>query len=249
MRSFQTIFCIVIFATGVVDLKAKELKAIVKPPKTCIPVPRGTWWPNNHKNMLKREPKNMKVMFLGDSITMMWRSQSGYEGGTNVWNEYYKDIPAGNYGISGDKTEHVLWRITTSDDLKGTNPKVVVLLIGINNLLQKDTPENTSAGITKIVKVIRKKLPESKILLLAVFPCWKSPKHPMRGKVKTVNKTIAKLADDKNIFFLDIGDVLLEKDGSISKKVLRDGLHPGEEGYRRWAKAMEPTLESLLSGK
>ena len=144
-------------------LNAAEKKVNTKEPKTCIPVPRGTWWPNYHKNMLKREPKNMKVMFLGDSITMMWRSQSGYEGGTKIWNQYYKDLPAGNYGISGDKTENVLWRITDSNDLEGTNPEVVILLIGVNNLLQKYSPEDTATGIKKIVKVLRDKLPKTKI--------------------------------------------------------------------------------------
>jgi beta-glucosidase len=116
-------------------------------------------------------------------------------------------------------------------------------------LLQKETPENTAAGIAKIVGVLRKKLPESKILLLGVFPCWKSPKHPIRAKVKQVNTTIAKLADDKHVFFLDIGDVFLEKDGTITKKVLRDHLHPAEEGFRRWAKAMQPTFSKLLGDK
>jgi len=217
-----------------------------KLPKTCIATPRASWWPNYHKNMLKREPKNMKVMFLGDSITMMWRSQSGLEGGTAVWNKFYKDIPAGNYGISGDKTENVLWRITTGRDLDGTNPKVIVLLIGINNLLQKASPEDTVTGIKKIVQVLRKKLPQSKILLLGVFPCWKSPKHPIRAKVKKVNNSICNLADNKNIWYLDIGKVFLEKDSSISKKILRDYLHLSEKGYERWAKAMNPVLNELI---
>ena len=217
-----------------------------KLPQTCIAAPRGSWWPNYHKNMLKREPKNMKLMFLGDSITMMWRSQSGLEGGTAVWNKFYKDIPAGNYGISGDKTENVLWRITAGNDLVGTNPKLIVLLIGINNLLQKSSPEDTAAGIKEIVKVLRKKLPQSKILLLGVFPCWKSPKHPIRAKVKKVNKIICNLADNKKIWYLDIGNVFLEKDGSISKKILRDYLHLSEKGYERWAKAINPTVNKLM---
>lgn len=215
-------------------------------PQTCIAVPRGSWWPNYHKNMLKREPKNMKVMFLGDSITMMWRSQSGLEGGTPVWDKYYKNIPAGNYGISGDKTENVLWRITVGNDLAGTNPEVIVLLIGINNLLQKSSPEDTAAGIKKIVQVLRRKLPQSKILLLGVFPCWKSAKHPIRNKVKKVNNIICKLADNKKIWYLDIGHVFLEKDGSISKKNLRDYLHLSGKGYERWATAMNPAINKLM---
>ena len=220
-----------------------------KLPDTCIAVQRGNWWPNYHKNMLKREPKNMKVMFLGDSITMMWHSQSGYEGGTAVWDKFYKDIPAGNYGISGDKTENVLWRITNNNDLAGTNPEVVILLIGINNLLQKSSPNDTATGIKAIVQVLKEKLPQTKILLLGIFPCWESPKHPIRGKVKSVNETISVLADGKSIWFLDIGHVFLEKDGSISTEILRDRLHLSEKGYQRWADAMQPTLNKILNMK
>ena len=243
MKNILFLICIVIISTS---MTSTAIVVNTKLPKTCIAAPRGSWWPNYHKNMLKREPQNMKVMFLGDSITMMWRSQSGLEGGTLVWEKHYKNIPAGNYGISGDKTENVLWRITEGNDLDGTNPKVIVLLIGINNLLQKSSPEDTAVGIKEIVKVLREKLPQSKILLLGVFPCCKNPKHPIRDKVKKVNKIICNLADNKKIWYLDIGNVFLEKDGSISKKVLRDYLHLSEKGYQRWATTMNPTLNKLL---
>jgi lysophospholipase L1-like esterase len=238
--------CIGIFLMISMNLFAASKIVKNKLPKTCIAAPRGSWWPNNHKNMLKREPKNMKIMFLGDSITMMWRSQSGYEGGTQVWNKFYKNIPSGNYGISGDKTENILWRITEGKDLEGTNPGLIVLLIGINNLLEKSSPEETALGIKRIVQILRKKLPESKILLLGIFPCWKNPKHPIRIKVKKVNSSICNLADNKNIWYLDVGHVFLEKDGSISKKIFRDYLHLSEKGYKRWAEAMNPTLNDLL---
>jgi beta-glucosidase len=229
--------------------KNKTVKPSAKETKTsaCTPAARDGWWPGYYKNMLKREPKNMKVMFLGDSITMMWRSQSGLEGGTPVWDKYYKDIPAGNYGISGDKTENVLWRITEGKNLEGTNPELIVLLIGINNLLQKDTPEDTAAGVTAVVTALQKKLPKAKILLLGVFPCWNPPTHPMRGKVKKLNSLISGLADGERITFFDFGNVFLEKDGTISKEILRDHLHLSEKGYKRWAEAMNPTLDKLLS--
>lgn len=213
---------------------------------TCIPSSRADWWPEYHESMLKNEPKDMKVMFLGDSITMMWRTQSGFEGGTPVWNKYYKTIPAGNYGISGDKTQHILWRITEGRDLEGTNPKIIILLVGINNLLQGDSPEDTAEGIKMIVSVLRKQLPKSKILLLGVFPSQPSPQSPFREKIKNVNTIIQKLADDKDVYFLDIGAAFLEKDGSISKTILRDYLHLSEKGYERWAEAMNPKLMELL---
>jgi lysophospholipase L1-like esterase len=216
--------------------------------KTCIPVqaPPGKWGADYHNIMLSREPKNMQIMFLGDSITMYWQNLPGVENGSKIWDKYYKPVPVGNYGISGDKTEHVLWRLTKGGDLRDVTPRVIVLLIGINNLYQGDSPEDTAEGIKTIVYLLRNQLPQSKILLLGIFPCNQSPADPIRGKIKTVNSAIQKLADGGNIYFLDIGHVFLEKDGSISKAVLRDYIHLAEKGYARWAEAMNPCLFDLL---
>lgn len=215
-------------------------------PAECTPAPRGAWWPNYFKAMMQREPRDTDLVFLGDSITMMWRSQSGFEGGTAVWNKYYKPLNACNYGVSGDKTENILWRLSEGKNMDGFNPRVCVLLIGINNLLQGSTPQNTAAGITAIVRELRKNHPDMKILLLGVFPCRPKPEDPIRQKVKDTNAAIAGLHDGKHIFYADIGSVFLEKDGTVSKEILRDYLHLSEKGYERWAEAMRPHLDPLL---
>ncbi len=215
-------------------------------PQECVPKARDQWWPNYFKNMLRNEPRNTDLVFLGDSITMMWRTQSGFEGGSKVWDEYYKPLNACNYGISGDKTETILWRLTEGRNMDGFNPRVCVLLIGINNLLQGSTPENTAAGIKTIVETLRGSHPQMKILLLGIFPCWQKADNPVRQKVKDTNAIISKLGDGKNVFYADIGAVFLEEDGSISKEILRDYLHLSEKGYERWAKAMRPHLDPLL---
>lgn len=216
--------------------------------KTCIPLqaPPLKWAPSYHDFMLKNEPKNMQVMFLGDSITMYWQNRGGVENGSKIWEKYYKAVPAGNYGISGDKTEHILWRITEGRNLDGTDPEVILLLAGINNLYQGDSPEDTAAGIGAIMQVLRKRLPQSKILLLAVFPSKQAADDPMREKIKKVNAIIEKLADNRNIFFLDIGHIFLEKDGSMSQTIMRDYIHLSARGYARWAEAMNPHLFKLL---
>lgn len=215
-------------------------------PAECTPAPRDAWWPNYFKAMMQREPRDTDLVFLGDSITMMWRSQSGFEGGTAVWNKYYKPLNACNYGVSGDKTENILWRLGEGKNMDGFNPRVCVLLIGINNLLQGSTPQNTAAGITAIVRELRKNHPDMKILLLGVFPCRPKPEDPIRQKVKDTNAAIAGLHDGKHIFYADIGSVFLEKDGTVSKEILRDYLHLSEKGYERWAEAMRPHLDPLL---
>ena len=169
-----------------------------------------------------------------------------FEGGTAVWNKYYKPLNACNYGVSGDKTENILWRLGEGKNMDGFNPRVCVLLIGINNLLQGSTPQNTAAGITAIVRELRKNHPDMKILLLGVFPCRPKPEDPIRQKVKDTNAAIAGLHDGKHIFYADIGSVFLEKDGTVSKEILRDYLHLSEKGYERWAEAMRPHLDPLL---
>jgi len=218
---------------------------------TCIPLKRTDWAEAYHTAMLVREKKpDLQLVFLGDSITMMWRSQSGYEGGTPVWERYYAPRQAGNFGISGDRTEHLLWRITEGGDLDGLNPKVLVLLIGINNLLQKqNTPPDVAAGITTIVNCLRTKLPNTKILLLGDFPCWEKPDHPHRQWVKDLNVLLKPLADQQRVWYLDLGDKFIEPDGTITKEKLRDGLHLSEKGYWIWAEAMEPYLVDLLDNE
>jgi lysophospholipase L1-like esterase len=238
-------FCGLIATTNATEWQWAKYDLPQSTVKTCIPLERGKWWPNHFKNMMKREPRETKLVFLGDSITMMWAKHGKYENGTEIWDKYYQPYNAANFGISGDKTETILWRLTAGENLKGMSPKVIVLLIGVNNLIQKDSAEDTAAGIKTIVKYLRKITPDTKIMLLGIFPAW-SAKHPIRAKIIAVNKSIKSLNDGKNVFFLDIGHVFLEKDGSISKKVLRDTLHPGVEGFRRWAKAIQPLLKKLL---
>jgi lysophospholipase L1-like esterase len=100
-------------------------------------------------------------------------------------------------------------------------------------------------GVTAVVKQIRTKLPQSKLLLLAVFPRGVVD-APQRAQIKEINAAIAQLDDGKMIKFLDIGKVFLADDGSIPKTIMPDLLHPNEQGYQRWADAMEPTLAGLL---
>ncbi len=213
-----------------------------------VPVSRATPtnWVARHEGFL-REAKagKVEVVFIGDSITDGWRRRGGA-----VWAKFYAPRHALNLGIGGDRTQHVLWRIEHGE-LDGLKPKAVVLMIGANNTgTEKDgTPRNTTAeaieGVTAVVKQIRARLPESKLLLLAVFPRG-AVDAPQRAQVKEINTAIAKLDDGKMIRFLDIGKVFLAEDGSIPRTIMADLLHPSEEGYQRWAEAMEPTLAEML---
>ncbi len=203
-------------------------------------------WVARHEGFVAEAKQGgVDLLFLGDSITDFWRNR-----GSNVWNQYYAPRHAANFGISGDRTEHVLWRIDHGE-LDGIKPKVVVLMIGTNNTGKERNgqPRNTVpqvvAGVQTVVRDIREKLPASKILLLGIFPRGNFD-DLQRSQVALVNTVIAKLDDGRTIRYLDIGSNFLQDDGTLPKSIMPDLLHPNEQGYEIWAKAMEPTLAEML---
>jgi len=206
------------------------------------PVPRnGSSWMSRHERFLA-EAKNggIDLLFLGDSITDFWRRQ-----GSNVWNQYYAPRHAANFGISGDRTEHVLWRIDHGE-LDGIQPRAVVLMIGTNNS-NTNSPEDIALAIKMITERIHTKIPATKILLLAIFPRNRTNDTPQQIEVnREVNRRIASLGDGKTVTFLDINDKLVGPDGKVPREIMPDFLHPGAKGYEIWAEAMEPTLVRLL---
>lgn len=193
-----------------------------------------------HKAILKAaEANKYDVIMLGDSIT------EGFKGA--LWEKYYVPLKAGNFGISGDQTGHVLWRLTEGKELDNQDPKLVVLLIGVNNLWgKKFTPEQIADATGTIVTTLRTKFPKVKVLILGVLPTANPADNEIRGRVKAINALTAKLADGKDIRFLDFGDKMLESDGSISKEVMPDLLHPGPKGYQIWIDNVNPVIEQML---
>jgi lysophospholipase L1-like esterase len=185
-----------------------------------------------------------QLLFLGDSITAGWAG-----GGKDVWAKAFTQWTPANFGIGGDRTQHVLWRIQNGE-LDGIKPKAAVLMIGTNNV-GGDSAEGIAKGVTKIVETIRTKTPSTKILLLAVFPRGEKASAPgkpntAREKLAEVNKIIAKLDDNKHIFFLDIGPKFLQPDGSMSTDITKDFLHFNAAGYQIWADAITPKLTELM---
>lgn len=185
---------------------------------------------------------DVDVLFLGDSITAGWRGA-----GKEVWSKQFDTLKPANFGIGGDRTQHVLWRITNGE-LEGIKPRVAVLMIGTNNT-GTDSAEDIAEGIKTIVETIRKKSPETKVLLLAVFPRGKEIPNPGNTKIQEINKVVAKLDDSKNVRYLDIGPKFLGEDKNIPKDIMPDFLHLSPKGYQIWADAMLPTLNEMLGKK
>src|SRR5262249_36863156 len=149
-----------------------------------------------------------------------------------VWQEYFAPLKAANFGIGGDQTQHVLWRITEGKELDGIEPKVAVLMIGTNNMgcmgpnkegkvgKKGANDEAINAGVTAIVHELRRQRPEIKVLLLAIFPRAEKPTAEARAKIAEVNKLLAKLDDGKHVRYLDIGEKFLTKDGRLTAQIM-----------------------------
>jgi lysophospholipase L1-like esterase len=194
-----------------------------------------------HENFVKiaKEGKT-QLLFLGDSITAGWGSKKA------IWDKAFGAYSPANFGIGGDRTQHVLWRIENGE-LDGIKPNAAVIMIGTNNS-GSDPAEGIAKGVTKIVETVHAKSPATKILLLAVFPRGTKPDGafgPQQEKLKQVNAIIAKLHDGKTVHFLDIGDKFLT-DGVLKAEIMPDFLHLSEKGYQIWADAIAAKLAELM---
>lgn len=193
-----------------------------------------------HQRFIERAKKgDVDLLFLGDSITEGWAGN-----GKDVWAKNYADKKAANFGIGGDRTQHVLWRIENGE-LDGISPKVVVLMIGTNNT-GSDSVQSIASGITKIVQTIRSKCPTTKVLLLAIFPRAEKADNPVRAKIAQINEIIAKLDDGKNVRYLDIGPKFLTPDGTLTQEIMRDRLHPTKAGYEIWTQSIKDLLDEMM---
>jgi lysophospholipase L1-like esterase len=234
-----------LLATLLIACWAAVVGAADKAPTTVTPEPRpDKWWTDRDASFNERVKKgDVDLIFIGDSITQGWEGA-----GKDVWAKYYGNRKAVNLGIGGDRTQHVLWRLDHGN-VDGISPKLAVLMIGTNNSNGEDnTAEEIGAGIEAIVKKLRAKLPQTKVLVLAIFPRREKP-HPQREKNAKASAIAAKLADNQNVFFMDIGDKFLTPDGTLTKEIMPDALHLSTQGYEIEAAAIEPKVAELLGEK
>ncbi len=237
--SFQSA-CVGFFAVSLIATAAWANSAIE-------PAPRDAKWVKRHEGFVAEAKKGgIEVLFLGDSITDGWRSK-----GKPVWEKHFAPLKAANFGISGDRTQHVLWRLRNGET-EGYSPKAVVLMIGTNNTGKEKAdgkPRNSTPevveGVTAVVKELRATFPKAKILFLAIFPRGEKDSDS-RKQVTEVNQSLQKLHDGKNVHYLDIGGQFLDAAGNIPKEIMPDLLHPNERGYELWANAIKEPLKKLL---
>jgi lysophospholipase L1-like esterase len=206
------------------------------------------WWLPRHEQKLREKRELIaagtppQLVFIGDSITQGWEKE-----GREVWQQHFAQYHALALGFGGDRTENALWRLQHGE-IDGIAPKAVVLMIGTNNTGHRgEDPKTTAAGIKRLLDEIRRRLPRTQVLLLAIFPRGEKADDFLRGLNQRVNRIIAGHADGRSVHFLDIGPALLGADGTLSKDVMPDLLHPNAKGYAIWQRAMDPALQRLMA--
>lgn len=217
---------------------------MMKTATTASPINNGTsayWTMREQQNEQRLQDGPAEVLFLGDSITDFLADGPGQ----SVWDTWFAPLGAEDFAIGGPTTSQVLWQVEAGEVALAA-PRVVVLMIGTNNLGGGQSPQVTADGIAKIVEEIHTQLPKTQILLLGLLPRGQSPADPLRAKVAQVNTLIAGL-EGKGVTFLDIGADFLQPDGTLSSRVMPDFLHPSLLGYQIYTAALWEPLMALLA--
>ncbi len=208
-------------------------------------------WHKRHEDVLKTQQelleksKGPEIVMIGDSITHMWGGEpkSNVVRGAKAWEATFGKTPVLNMGFGWDRTQNVLWRLENGE-FEGLAPKWVVLCIGTNNLTgTKNAKENMPAeiveGILLICDKIQQRAPQAQLIVMGVLPRGEKANNPFRAKIKAINELLVKaIPEKKGITFLDIGTQLLDADGTLSKDLMPDGVHPSEKAYSIWGKAL-----------
>jgi lysophospholipase L1-like esterase len=225
-------------------LKKFESLMMLQPPRNNV---AATFTQTNqrmgarHEGFVEIAKKgNIDLLLHGDSITDWWQQEANRP----VFDKYFGNIRTANFAIAGDTTQGVLWGLRNGEG-QGFQPKAVMLMIGTNNTGTYTGPE-IAEGVGAVVLELRRNFPNAKILLLAIFP-RSVPGDPVRDKIAEVNRIIAKLDDQKQVFFMDIGRQFLDEKGVFLPDAFRpDNLHPQAKGYEIWGQAVSAKLAELL---
>jgi len=226
-------------------------KILTRKNSAAVPTEKlSKWWQDRHQRKLKLAEKNRKnteLLLIGDSITHALDKEPC----AVVMEKFFKKYNPHNLGFGADRTENVLWRLANGE-LTGINPKLAVIMIGTNNTDGEHYPTTNSGfevaeGIIKICQQVRRQLPQTKILLLSIFPFGKDPDNKRRADNAEASLIASNIADGKNVFYCDLNDCFLNPDKTINTSIMPDYLHPSPAGDWIWAKNMQPVIDTILN--
>lgn len=194
-------------------------------------------WGKEHEDFVARAKQGkIDILLLGDSITHRWP--------TALWEETFKPLVAERFGIEGDQVQHLLWRIQNGE-MEGIKPKLAVLLIGTNNVPRPFTSDEIAGTVMAVVKTIREKSPGTKVLILGMLPRNELASNIMRDRIRLVNLLLAKEVDGRDVRFLDVGEVIMKPDGSLTRELTPDWLHPSPAAYELLMKKIGPVVHEM----
>ena len=216
-----------------------------QPNTAIVPSLAAGFVAKHQANLEVAKQGDSNVLFMGDSITDFWRNPEGAYAGKPVLDKYFGQWKVANFGIAGDTTQGVLYRLKAGEG-KGFSPKAVMLMIGTNNTGRNSAAE-IAEGIGAVVLELQKDFPDAKILLLGVFPRGRNAADPARATISQINTIISKLHDGTRVQYLDIGAKFLDAAGTIPVEVMSDALHPSTKGYEIWADAVIAQVTALMT--
>ena len=218
------------------------------PPRPCIATnsmplstsPKHDWWASHlyRVNQVKTAPRTPDFVLLGDSIFHYWDAERNQAS----WKKFFSgegDAPyfGINLGIQGDRTESLIWRVQNGlFPTNATPPKAAFVLIGTNNTanrrIEKESPDDTAAGVAAIVEQVKAATQgKTKIIVYGLLPRGKGVSDPIGIRNEYANRIIRRIADNKTVFYRDIGGKFLNNDGTVNLELLDDGLHSGPKGF------------------
>lgn len=219
--------------------------------KSVTPSPRvvehswmsiATWYRHHADDVEAAYQEDIEVVFIGDSITESWAWNDQYAA---EFKRYFGQYRSVNLAIGGDQTQNLIWRL--QHGAKGKlNPKVVVLMIGVNNLLNGQTAEEAAIGVGAVLEQLQDSFPNAQIINHAILPHNQSGKSIYRQQVIKANKIIAQFESEK-VHFYDFGDIFLDKNGDIPKELMEDFLHPTPKGMGKLGKKLAPAVEKWIN--
>lgn len=209
------------------------------------------WWQRHEAVLAIKDKIDPEIVLIGDSITHYWGGEPVSPGapvrGSKSWQDVFGGKKVLNLGFGWDRTQNVLWRLHNGE-MDGLKPKWIVLNIGTNNSsgtknARENTPAETAAGVNEVLSLLQKKAPEAKVILMGVFPIGPKASDPKRRFILELNGLLAKIAEERKLPFLDLGEKFLAPDGSLQMGLRADAVHPGEAGYAIWAEALKDAIK------